>query len=168
MRHGSRTDRFLREIVEELDLLATVGYRPTAVLRYGMEGVRRMRALRARQDRRRAMERLRKLRLVAIERSADTYRIALTDSGAQAYWRTRLLAAELLPEGQTCFVIFDIPESQRRLRDELRRLLVESGFAALQKSVWISRFDVAEPLRTFLNVRKARHAWIRIFTATES
>jgi len=48
-----------------------------------------------------------------------------------------------LPKGQKWdgkwrIVTFDIPESKRRARDALRRLLKELGFSQLHKSVWVT------------------------------
>jgi len=40
-------------------------------------------------------------------------------------------------DGKWRLVIFDIPESARRAREQIRRLLKELGFQQLQLSVWI-------------------------------
>lgn len=48
-------------------------------------------------------------------------------------------------------VIFDIEEKQRRQRDILRGKLKELGFGMIQKSVWISPYDIALDFREFVN-----------------
>lgn len=53
-------------------------------------------------------------------------------------------------DGKWRLVIFDIPESKRRLRNTLRQKLKEWGFQYWQKSLWASKKDVAEPLREFI------------------
>jgi len=48
--------------------------------------------------------------------------------------------------GEWLIVVFDIPEKQKRNRDVLRNKLYELGFGKLQRSVFISPFDVYEDL----------------------
>lgn len=55
-------------------------------------------------------------------------------------------------DGKWRMVIFDIPEKEKRKRDELRRKLKDLGFACWQKSVYISPFDVASDLAEYLSV----------------
>lgn len=65
---------------------------------------------------------------------------ALSADGRHAiepYRPTKLPRSELL-------VIFDIPESRRRQRDQFRLLLRELKFQQIQKSVWSSPFDSRE------------------------
>ena len=47
-------------------------------------------------------------------------------------------------------VIFDIPESQRRIRNILRRRLKEWGFNQWQKSVWATKKPLTEALRSLV------------------
>jgi len=47
-------------------------------------------------------------------------------------------------------VIFDIPEKYHYVRDLLRNKLASLGFGKLQRSVYITPFDVAQDLREFL------------------
>lgn len=53
-------------------------------------------------------------------------------------------------DGKWRLVIFDIPESKRRLRNTLRQKLKEWGFAYWQKSLWASKKDIADELREFI------------------
>ena len=39
-------------------------------------------------------------------------------------------------------LIFDIPETKRKFRDNLRKSLIDIGFYQLQKSVWVFPYDV--------------------------
>ena len=48
-------------------------------------------------------------------------------------------------------VIFDIPETEKMKREELRGKLKDLGFACWQKSVYISPFDVALDLAEYLS-----------------
>lgn len=54
-------------------------------------------------------------------------------------------------DGKWRLVIFDIPESKRRLRNTLRQKLKEWGFKYWQKSLWASKKDIAEPIREFIH-----------------
>jgi len=47
-------------------------------------------------------------------------------------------------DGKWRVVIFDVPEERKNLRNVLRKTLRLSGFKLLQKSVWISPFDVLD------------------------
>lgn len=47
-------------------------------------------------------------------------------------------------------VFYDIKETSRKTRDQLRRKLRELGFAQIQQSVYISPHDFAEDIREFL------------------
>ncbi len=48
---------------------------------------------------------------------------------------------------ELCLVIFDIPEERRKMRDLFRKCLYELGFCRLQKSVFISYFDVYREIK---------------------
>ena len=52
--------------------------------------------------------------------------------------------------GKWLIVVFDIPEKKKRDRDVLRNKLYELGFGKLQRSVFISPFNVYEDLVEFL------------------
>lgn len=53
-------------------------------------------------------------------------------------------------DGYFRVVIFDVPEKYRKVRNVFRHRLKEWGFVALQKSVWVNKQDLAEPLREFI------------------
>lgn len=55
-----------------------------------------------------------------------------------------------LPKGQWLLVFFDIPEKRRRDRDIFRSILNNFGFKQLQKSVWISPYEVFKPLQKLI------------------
>jgi len=51
-------------------------------------------------------------------------------------------------------IIFDIPEVSRRERNFLRSELRQAGCRELQKSVWITPFDIEKELKTLLSLWK--------------
>jgi len=50
----------------------------------------------------------------------------------------------LATDGKTRVLVFDIPESERRLRDSFRRHIKGLGFKQHQRSVWISKYNCEE------------------------
>lgn len=75
--------------------------------------------------------------------------LQLTSAGAElkkGLYRSRKQAWD----GKWRVVIFDIPEKQRRLRDDLRLELKKLGFGCWQRSVWVTPFDFVRELNKFL------------------
>ena len=64
-----------------------------------------------------------------------------------------LSAGEQEWDGFWRIVIFDIAESQRKLRDLLRRQLIKMGFGALQNSTYISCYDYSKEFLEFLDIK---------------
>lgn len=54
-------------------------------------------------------------------------------------------------------VIFDIPEKKKRLRENLRRKLVDLGFGRWQKSVYIIPHDIRDEINRFFKSQKLDH-----------
>ena len=60
-------------------------------------------------------------------------------------------------DGKWRIVIFDIPESKRYIRRELRRAVTMYGFVKLQQSVWVYPYpcqDFVELIRSYLEIKK--------------
>lgn len=55
-------------------------------------------------------------------------------------------------------VIFDIPEKQRKVRDDLRFELKKLGFGPWQKSVWVTPFDIVDELNAYLKQQNLSEA----------
>ena len=58
-------------------------------------------------------------------------------------------------------VIFDFPDTERKLRDNFRNLLKSFGFKKLQISVWACPYDVYDELELLIPDIK-RHDWIKL------
>ncbi len=54
-------------------------------------------------------------------------------------------------DGRWRLVMFDIPESERDVRDRLRRALTNLGLGILQASVWISPNDIKDEVKEIAN-----------------
>ena len=96
-----------------------------------------------------ALSRLRKQGF--IEKTKEEGKIILRLTRAGSDWTLKHLADdEEKWDGIWRLVVFDIPESHRRVRDVLRRRLKEWGFKKWQKSVWASRKPLIEALRSLV------------------
>lgn len=63
-------------------------------------------------------------------------------------------------------VVFDIPEKHKKLRHALRWKLREWEFIPWQKSVWVSKKNIVEPLRDFIK-ELGISPWIKVFLAED-
>lgn len=64
--------------------------------------------------------------------------------------KTKLRKKKKLPKDQWLMVFFDIPEKIRRTRDIFRLSLKEWGFEQLQKSVWVTSYDLTKELKELI------------------
>lgn len=169
----SKVAKALMKLDRELGFFVT-GFssgivRPSRALKYGDELKNEMREIelsRTDTERRKRLYELRRRKLIAFEKVAGKYQIALTGVGISELFRLKVLDSDLLDDDQVCMVVFDIPEQHRKLRLQLRRFLTKAGFVWIQKSVWISPFDAAEPLAQLFRLTGTRK-WVRIFLSKE-
>jgi len=97
--------------------------------------------------------------------------ILLTPKGKQRVLRTKFLLEnssnfKKRKDGKWLMVIFDIPEKKRRLREEFRKFLYSLGFQKLQKSVWVSPYDVQKQLEEIIRTYQL-DPFVRIFLIEE-
>ena len=87
----------------------------------------------------------------------------LTSEGErEAFFSLTKIGQYVLPENQKWdkkwrMVFFDIPETKRRYRDELRSMLKRIGFKEFQKSAWVCPYEVPGFLKNILleeNIRQ--------------
>lgn len=91
--------------------------------------------------------------------------VKLTDKGKNHVAIEKALKIDKW-DGKFRVVIFDIPEKNRKVRDVLRRRLKEWGFKYLQKSLWVSKKDIAEPMREFIK-ELGMEKWVNILVCTD-
>lgn len=75
--------------------------------------------------------------------------LRLTSAGADVK-KSLYLARQREWDGKWRVVIFDIPEAQRKIRDDLRFELKKLGFGSWQRSVWVTPFDISAELDAYL------------------
>ncbi|MGC8881141.1 MAG: CRISPR-associated endonuclease Cas2 [Minisyncoccia bacterium] len=101
-----------------------------------------------------ALQRLEDKDLVIKIKSKEKKRYwLLTNQGKKVITQLDNLKLELPPEdNQLRIFVFDIPEKQRKIRDELRINLISFGYKMLQKSVWIGKRPL--PLEFFKEIKE--------------
>lgn len=70
-------------------------------------------------------------------------------------------------DGRYRIVIWDVPETKRRLRNLLRRKLKEWDFKELQKSVWVSKRNATVKLRRLL-LDLEMEKWVVVIESDDS
>lgn len=126
-----------------------------------------------RQERRRRCEErewmrtLKRCKFIETKRIGETLMVRLTAKGWQQALRDKIRCAKARGNGgAVCIVIFDVPESERRVRNALRYILRECGFTMLQKSVWVNRKDVILELCALLQ-SAGLNQWVKVLTGQE-
>ncbi|MDP2631303.1 MAG: CRISPR-associated endonuclease Cas2 [Candidatus Uhrbacteria bacterium] len=108
------------------------------------------------QGERRKLRELEKQKLIELKFEGNKILYRLTDAGYESALKTEIFTTEaMLPEGEVCIVVFDVPEDIRRVRSSFRELLKKSDFRMIQKSVWEGERDVIFQLRDLIKLIKA-------------
>ena len=111
---------------------------------------------------------LRRLRLrgyIDTGRSQDQIIYKLTELGKNE-WEIRKSIAEEKWDGKWRIVVFDIPESHRKVRSVLRSRLKLWKFKPLQKSVWVSKKSIAGQIRRFID-EVGISKWVLVFESND-
>jgi len=87
----------------------------------------------------------------------------------KATWLSKKLKSENLPklDDQYVLVVFDIPETERKIRDLLRQRLRQFGFEPWQKSVWATDNDVFHLIKGYFD-QAALGDYVIILQSTKS
>ena len=136
------------------------------IWKYGHEGARRIRDVQEKKRRYQALKRLESRKLIKINKVAKSFQVALTEDGDYQVFSLKAKQAGFLYNDIVCLVVFDIPETHRALRKRLRHLLYDVGFIPIQRSVWVSPYDVSKELVSLFRKVKA-HKWVRVYNAKE-
>lgn len=107
-----------------------------------------------------AVNRLRKEGWLTAGKQGRETTLALTDSAWQMLdeGRERIFQRASGPwDGQWHMVIYQVPETERGLREQLRKRLAWLGFGPLSSSVWVSPHDRAKQVRDAFAEEPAVH-----------
>ena len=110
---------------------------------------------------------LKRKKFIETKKIGKRLMVRLTAKGWQQILRDQIKCTRIMCKKGICvMVIFDVPESERHVRDTLRWILSECGFTMLQKSVWITRKEVVKELCALLQGAKLDR-WVRIIVGHE-
>lgn len=162
----SQTNNFLVDLFNDVDFFLAFGRQ------YGSCGrsIEEMRELKSRADRaerNRSIYRAKQQKLIKTKKEGDKIYQYLTKKGAISLLKSKIILEEkALPEGEICFVIFDIPEDIKHVRDTFRKLLKDIGFRMTQRSVWEGDLDIVDDLRSLVDIMNAQK-YIRVYHALD-
>lgn len=110
----------------------------------------------------RELKRLKKRELIKMRETGDKVYFSLTKNG-QVLLLTKVLKekAGTLPKGQKCFIVFDVPESVRYVRREIRYILRGIDCEIVQRSVWMTNRDVVDELVQLVKLSRLEK-WVQI------
>lgn len=105
---------------------------------------------------------------VEVKNTADGQEVRITNKGKTEVIKYRLEELNLVKpsqwDGKWRLVIFDVDETLRNKRDELRRWLVKLGLRLMQKSVWIYPYPLEEQIKFLREILATPHA-VKLVTA---
>jgi len=118
------------------------------------------------RDTQRVLQHLQRTHYVTTKKIGQRLMVTLSKKGWVATLAAQLRTAPPHQANYFTMVIFDIPESQRAARLQLRSLLKRGGFRLLQHSVWISNRDAYRVATEFVRRLKLQR-WVNVYHATD-
>ncbi len=154
-------------LVDLNDLFVDIGQGyGSAHRRGGHEYVLELKALHQAARAQAAFRNLRRARYITARKIGRRFEVSLTPKGSAAVLVQQL--RQLQPKrGATAYtvVVFDVPQTENRTRDQLRWLLRQGGFTKLQQSVWVGPAEAYQLVAAF--VRQVHlQRWVNLFQAT--
>lgn len=95
-------------------------------------------------------EKMAKREQIEIEKADSGWMVKITNKGKQEllkYDLKKMVAKTGSWDGKWRVVFFDVEEIDRKMRDKLRFYIKKLGLRQLQKSVWISPYDISGEIR---------------------
>ncbi|MFH1433303.1 MAG: hypothetical protein ABIG32_00195 [Candidatus Uhrbacteria bacterium] len=110
----------------------------------------------------RELKRLQARKLAKVRAEGDKVMFTLTQDG-QVLMLARALKDKngSLPKGKQCFIIFDVPESVRYVRREIRYILKDIECEKIQRSVWVTDRDVVDELVRLIKISELEK-WVQV------
>lgn len=160
------TRRCLQDLTRQIERLESdrvIGYPPrgTGVKAFAWEIGQKHKNTKKAQILR-AQQKLIETGLIKITQTGNFALIQLTRNGAIQALKDRIICSnQYLSQNDNCLVVFDIPETLRKVRQKIRRLLSELGFSQLQLSVWITNKNIATDFYQIIHL-SGLAKWVRI------
>ena len=131
-----------------------------AILKHGWSYAQELKVIHKQRELTRRLYELRRHHYIVARKIGENIEYKLTDKGIRAVLLARLIEQSI--EGKyTTIIIFDIPESERLVRSQLRLLLREAQFRMLQQSVWIKKGDMFVAARKVI-VELGAGKWVTV------
>lgn len=150
--------------VDFMEFLEDARTYQSAAIKGGRDCVKAIKRAEERKRVRTELARLKKEKFIEKRKIGGKLMLHLTDKGRMAAIRYKMIKNKKLLTNEYCIVIFDIPESERRIRDFFRGFLKESGFKQLQKSVWFTKNDISEDVIQLVRAADAEK-WVCVIVA---
>jgi len=71
-----------------------------------------------------------------------------------------------LPDGRQCFLMYDIPETAKESRHLFRQIISEANFKLIQRSVWVSEYNVAHNMLQIIQL-SGMSKWVKVIEGKE-
>jgi hypothetical protein len=113
---------------------------------------------------RQALYKMKHAKLLEYQIIGDEMRLSLTDKGAIACLLETIRRAPRAKDGALTLISFDIPERQRKARNEFRRFLKKAGFTQFHQSLWCNEKEVIGPLSELMKKMRT-DKWISLYRA---
>ncbi len=112
------------------------------------------------------LERMKRRGLIQTKETHKGIDVILTSRG-YSHSLKEMIASNTneLPENVLCIVVYDIPEYENKERHRFRRMLKASGFSMVQRSVWATKYNVADVMREYINDQHMSN-WVNTYTTT--
>lgn len=132
----------------------------------GREYVKFIKRLENERGIRQEVARLKRAKLIEERKISGCLRFCLTEKGKKSALRHQIIKCQNNLKDKYYVVIFDIPETERKIRSLFRLFLKEANFIRLQQSVWVTQKDIKEQLLELIKSANAEK-WIKIITAID-
>lgn len=127
----------------------------------GQDAYREWKEYIARKEQRQYLYYLKQRKFIEAKKIGERFMVRFTEKGYRQVLRDHVRSIDQKCKDGLCLVIFDIPESQKVVRNVFRDFLYECGFRRLQHSVWVSDREVSVPLLAFVRSAKLT-PWVRV------
>ena len=137
-----------------------------AAMKYGWAYARELKAIHEEYEIRRRLYQLQKQKYLEARKIGKRIELRLTARGRLILILDKLRQSKNIKDTAT-LIIFDIPESERVIRRQLRLLLKQTGYKFLQQSVWLHSGDVYNTTRELIRYLKAEQ-WVITFRTSDT
>ncbi|MFH0928702.1 MAG: CRISPR-associated endonuclease Cas2 [bacterium] len=110
----------------------------------------------------RAILALKRRKLLEIHHDAGSIQLVLSKEGRSLALQYKIFTCQdIMPANLWCYVLFDIPEEARSVRQLFRNFLKKAGFSKVQLSVWKTNKAIADHLSELVNLSELKK-WVTI------